>query len=52
MFFDDLLAYPMQFSASTLVIAIAASVGVGVISAFFPALRASRLNPVRPLTQQ
>jgi len=42
-------SFPLVFSGGLVVIALAASVAVGVVSGFLPALQASKLDPVEAL---
>src|SRR5688572_23656278 len=42
-------SFPLVFSGALIVIALAASIGVGITSGFLPALSASKLDPVEAL---
>jgi putative ABC transport system permease protein len=39
-------SFPLVFSLDLIVVALAASIGVGIASGFFPAFQASKLDPV------
>jgi ABC-type antimicrobial peptide transport system permease subunit len=41
--------WPTQASLATIVAAVAVSVGVGVVFGFYPAWKASRLDPIEAL---
>jgi putative ABC transport system permease protein len=42
-------SFPLVFSGGLIVVALAASIGVGITSGFLPALSASKLDPVEAL---
>jgi putative ABC transport system permease protein len=41
--------WPVEISTSSIILALSVSAGVGITFGFFPALRASRLNPIESL---
>lgn len=48
----DVFKLPYQFNFNTAALALSSALGVGVGASFFPALRASKLDPVRALRSE